>query len=258
MATENTTGVRLGRREFVLGMTPALFHWPGFLQQKPVKVLSGVEFRVLRYDPVGFRKSPRRYLMIHGDEDTARDVLTSYMADHEGVAFIVTSKTREVMINGVKIDANRMFSRVGAALSINRLTPGLDGQKVAATLDFLDDKHQREFFLKELLPQKGSRLVALHNNRDYSVNDEIAASDQTSIPQPKLPGFFFLCTDAKDYALLKQSPYNVVLQSKPDPDDGSLSRLAARRGFRYINLECPVGEYEGQQERLRWMDDRLP
>ncbi len=100
--------------------------------------------------------------------------------------------------------------------------------------------------------------MALHNNRDYSVNDEIAASDQTSISEPKLPGFFFLCTDAKDYEILKESPYNVVLQSKPDPDDGSLSRLAARRGFRYINLESPVGEYEGQQERLRWMDDRLP
>src|SRR5271167_4507845 len=110
---ENRTGIRLGRREFVLGMTPGLFRRPGFLK-KPVEQLSGVEFRVIRYAPVAPAKSHRRYLVIHGDEDTARDVLTSYMYDHDGVAFIVTGKTREVTIEGVKIDPNRMFSRVGA------------------------------------------------------------------------------------------------------------------------------------------------
>lgn len=250
---ENHTGFRFGRRDFLLGMTPALA--PGFLK-KPVQTLSGVEFRVYRYDPVAFLQSPRRYLMIHGDEDTARDVLTSYMYDHDGIAFVVTSKTREVEINGVKIDPNRMFSRTGAEQSIRGLTPGIDSAKAAGTLDFLD--RQREAFLKELLPQKGSRLVALHNNRDYSVNNEIAASDATSIKEPHLPQHFFLCTNAKDYEVLKQSPYNVVLQTKPDPDDGSLSRLAAKRGVRYINLECAIGEYEAQQERLRWLDDRLP
>ena len=57
--------------------------------------------------------------------------------------------------------------------------------------------------------------------------------------------------------MLKDSPFNVVLQSSPDPDDGSLSRLAARRGFRYLNVECSVADYEAQQERLRWIDDRF-
>ena len=253
------TGIHFGRREFVLGMAaPAFLHRPAFLK-KPVRMYAGVEFNVLRYDPVAFRESPRRYILVHGDEETARDILGSYMYDHDGVAFLVTSKSRELEINGVKIDPNRMFSRVGAELSIRKLTPGLDQAKITATLDFLDDpKHGRELFLKDLLPQKGGRIVALHNNRDYSVNDEIAASDEKSIKQPKLPQHFFLCTNAKDYEILKQSPYNVVLQSKPDPDDGSLSRLCAKRGVRYINLECAVGEYEAQQERLRWLDDRLP
>jgi len=260
---ENKTGFRLGRRDFLLGMTPALA--PGFLK-KPVQTLSGVEFHVYRYSPVAFLQSPRRYVILHGDEDTARDVLSSYMYDHDGIAFVVTSKTREVeisgakisgaKISGVKIDPNRMFSRAGAEKSIRGLTPGLDAAKLTSTLDFLD--RHREAFLKELLPQKGSRLVALHNNRDYSVNNEIANSDASSIKEPRLPQHFFLCTDAKDYEVLKQSPYNVVLQSKPDPDDGSLSRLAARRGVRYINLECAIGAYEAQQERLRWLDDRLP
>ena len=85
----------------------------------------------------------------------------------------------------------------------------------------------------------------------------MAASNETSLKQMERPTDFILCSDAKDYAVLKDSPYNVVLQSSPDPDDGSLSRLAARRGFRYLNVECAVGNYEAQQERLRWIDDRL-
>lgn len=232
------------RRLFLAGWIPWFFH------KRPELILSGVQFRVVRY-----AHSPRRFLVIHGDEDTARDVLSGYMFDHDGVAYLVTGKDRDVEILGAKIDPNRMFSREGAERSLHSLNPNLNPEQVVAVLDYLD--HEREKFLKHLIPSKGSRLFALHNNRDYSLQDELAASDQTSIKQPAQPRNFFLCTDPKDYDVLKLSPFNVVLQSKPDPDDGSLSRLAARRGFRYINLECGIGEYEAQLERVRWLDDRL-
>jgi hypothetical protein len=88
--------------------------------------------------------------------------------------------------------------------------------------------------------------------------DEIADSDRTSLKQPERPREFFLCTDPRDFDILSKSPFNVVLQTKSEPDDGSLSRLAARRGFRYINLECAIGSYEDQMQRLRWLDDHLP
>lgn len=233
----------LSRRALIFGF-PGLFH-------KPEQDLCGVRFRVLRYG-----HSPRRFVRIHGNEDTAGDVLSTYMFDHEGIAYIVMNKDRNVQIEGVTIDPNRMFSRVGTEKSIQNLNQGLAPEKASAALDFLD-KH-REKLLKDLIPPQGSRLFALHNNRDYSVQDEIAASDQTSIKQPDTPRNFFLCTSPADYDLLKQSPFNVVLQTKPEPDDGSLSRLAARRGFRYINLECALGDYEGQQQRVRWLEDRLP
>jgi hypothetical protein len=234
------------RRSFLLGWVPALFH-------RPTAVLCGVQFRVLRNG-----HSPRRFLVIHGDEDTARDVLTRYMqgGGGHGVAYIVTGKTREVGIEGAKIDPNRMFSNEGARTSLRGLNPNIDPEQMIAVLDFLDSR--REKLLKALIPPPGSRLFAMHNNRDYSVQDELAASDRTSIKQPDQPRNFFLCTDPKDFEILMQSPYNVVLQSKPDPDDGSMSRLAARRGFRYINLECAIGEYEAQLERVRWLDDHLP
>ena len=243
-----TSANGFGRRAFLFTLLPAsfpaLFHWPR-------TKLSGVRFAVRSY-----AHSSRRFLVIHGDEDTARDVLNAYMYDHDGVAYIVTGTTRDVEINGVKIDPNRMFTRAGAEVSIRAENTNLDPQRVVNVLDYLDK--ERGKLLKRLIPPKGGRLFALHNNRDYSVQNEIAASDQTSIKQPTNPQAFYLCTDPHDYAILKESPFNVVLQSKADPDDGSLSRLAARRGFRYINLECAIGDYEGQMERLRWLEDRLP
>jgi hypothetical protein len=243
MTREIDAGAGLGRRAFVLGWIP-FFH-------QAYTELSGVRFHVLRYG-----HSPRRYVVIHGDEDTAKDVMASYMSDHEGVAYIVTGKERNVEIDGLKIDPNRMFSREGAERSLRNLNSGVDVEKVIGVLDFLDK--ERGKLLKQLIPAHRSRLFALHNNRDYSVKDELAASDQTSIRQPDLPRNFFLCTNPGDFQVLKESPYNVVLQTKPEPDDGSLSRLAARRGFRYINLECALGDYEGQLQRVRWLDDHLP
>lgn len=247
---KNETNPTLGRRSFLLGMFPVFAHRDPLFRPRE-ETLCGIDFQVYRYA----LRTPRRFLFIHGDEDTARQVLSAYMDDHDGIAYLVTGKERNVTIAGAKIDPNRMFSRVGAQSSIRELNPNMDAGKMSAALDYLD--HHRELLLKRLTPAKGSRLVALHNNRDYSVNSEIAASDQTSLKEPTRPGNFFLCTDARDYDMLKQSPYNVVLQSKPDPDDGSLSRLAARRGFRYINLECAIGNYEDQMMMLRWLDDRL-
>ena len=156
------------RRAFLIGWLPGFFH------RKPLETLSGVEFRVIRY-----AHSPRRYLVIHGDEDTARDVLSTYMYDHDGVAYIVTGKTRNVAMQGLQIDPNRMFSREGAERSLHALNPNANPEQVIAVLNFLDK--ERGKLLKDLIPHKSSRLFAMHNNRDYSVQDEIAASDQTSI-----------------------------------------------------------------------------
>lgn len=239
-----STGIGLERRSF-------LFGWLPFAFSRSEISLAGIRFRVIRHG-----RSPRRYLMIHGDEDTARDVLTRYMTDHNGVAYIVTGKQRTVEIRGVKVDPNRLFSRAGADFSIRGLNPGLDVERLIDVLDYLDA--ERGKLLRRLIPGKGSRLFALHNNRDYSVQDELAASNETSIKQPALPRNFFLCTDPRDFGILRQSPYNVVLQTEADPDDGSLSRLAARRGFRYINLECAIGEYDAQMERVKWLDEHLP
>lgn len=233
------------RRSFILGA----FGFPWFFRRHYVE-FCGVHFHVLRHG-----HGPHRYLRIHGDETTAAEVLTAYLSDHPGIGYSVTNTKRNVEIQGLKIDPNRFFSRIGAEKSLRNLNPDADAAKISAVLDFLDRDRPR--LLARLIPPAGGRMFALHNNRDYSVQDELAASDQTSIRQPDLPRDFFLCTRPEDYKILKESPYNVVLQTQAEPDDGSLSRLFARRGLRYINLECAIGAYDAQMERVRWLEAHL-
>jgi hypothetical protein len=230
----------------------AIFGWlPAFFGHSDVS-LGGVRAQVLHQ-----KKGPRRYLVIHGDETTAKSVLTSLMATQSGTGYVVRSATRTVELNGLKIDPNRLWSRAGAERSLGSLNPGADPVKSQMVLHQLD-RHRPEA-LKRLTPLPGSRLFALHNNaHGYSMLDELEGSDKTSTPQKDQPRYFFLCTDPADFERLRQSPYNVVLQTQSEPDDGSLSRLAARQGFRYINLECALGDYNAQMERVQWLEANLP
>jgi hypothetical protein len=238
------------RREFlVLGLG-----WFPFFWRRPRSVrLAGAEFRVVRRG-----RSPNRYLHIHGNEETARRVLDDRLVSTPGTYFLIRNNVRNVPVRGGQLDPNRMFSRTGAEANLKRLNPKWSPAEIARTLGDLD--RGRNKLLHALLPPPGGRLVALHNNSaGYSVRDEVEISDRTSLRQPDDPHAFFLCTSPDDYAILAASPYNVVLQQHgPKDDDGSLSRLAARRGVRYINLEVGLGNFARQKEMLDWLERRLP
>ena len=237
---------RLSRRQFLI------FGWIPFLRPRHIS-LNGAHFRILRNG-----HSKRRYLVIHGDEETARAVLTRFIDTHDGIAYIIQSHTRNVPIEGGEIDPNRMFSRVGAGASLKSLNPAWTPQQLDAALALLD--RGRPHLVKALFPPRGGLLVALHNNSEqYSVADEQPISDAVSLREPSNPHAFFLCTDPSDFRTLATSPYNVVLQQKiQQTDDGSLSRLAAGSGVRYVNLEVRMGSSERQTEMLRWLDRNLP
>jgi hypothetical protein len=239
---------RLSRREALC----ASLSWFPFFRAKHV-ALAGARFRVVRYGA-----SKRRYVHIHGNEETARQVLLAHMRSREGVAHLIEGATRNVTVEGGRIDPNRMFSRVGAEASLKRLNPEWSAARVARALDVLD--RGRERLVKALLPPSGGLTVALHNNSPgYSVRDEQPISDAASIREPGNPRAFFLCTDEDDFRKLSESAYNVVLQKRaPRDDDGSLSRLAAARGVRYVNLEVAVGQFARQQEMLAWLEWVLP
>src|SRR5262249_55473574 len=150
---------------------------------------------------------------IHGNEETARQVLLAHMRSRFGVAYLVESPTRNVPIEGGQIDPNRMFSRAGAEASLKRLNPDWTAERGSRGLAVLD--RGRERLVKALLAPEGGLTVALHNNSEgYSVRDEQPISDATSIREPANPHAFFLCTDREDFRALSESAYNVVLQQK--------------------------------------------
>ncbi|MBV9506399.1 MAG: hypothetical protein JO323_15480 [Acidobacteriia bacterium] len=234
----------LSRRHFAFG-------WLPFLRPKHIS-LNNARFRIVRHG-----NSRRHYLLIHGNEETARRVLLRFMETHEGTAFLIEGNTRNVSLEGGELDPNRMFSRAGAEANLKNLNPDWNPQRVNSALAVLD--RGRERLLKALLPRDRGVLVALHNNSEaYSVKDEVDISDSVSLREPANPHAFFLCTDRSDFAILAMSPYNVVLQqSKPKEDDGSLSRLAAARGLRYCNLEVALGNADRQFEMLRWLNENV-
>ena len=253
-------GREFSRREFLaLGGAGAVlrspFHHLPWWRPKEV-AMAGARFQIVR-SKLKHQPSRRRYLLIHGDEQTAREVLLRHMRSHSGVAFLVEGRTRNVPIASGQIDPNRMFSRRGAQVSLQSLNPAWTPAQLEAALDLLD--REREPFLQAILPPEGGLLVALHNNQQFNFADEQPDSDQSARNQPDDLHALFLCTDPADYKLLAASPFNVVLeQHMRAPDDGSLSRRAAARRLRYVNLEVKEGDAARQREMLDWLEQHLP
>jgi hypothetical protein len=235
------------RREFLI----AAGFLPFFGSHNRV-TMAGISFRIVRRG-----SSPHRYLHIHGNETTARDVAMELVNAHGGTALLIQSNERYVPLRDGRIDPNRMFSSEGASRNLRMLNPGWSEAQIAnGALALSRDRHK---FLKAIRPPVGGRIVALHNNSSgYSVESEVAISDKTSLKDAKNPHEFFLATDPRDYDKLATSPFNVVLQNTaPKDDDGSLSRLATKLGIRYINLECGLGKIERQRELLGWLEENL-
>ena len=82
--------------------------------------LGGARFRILRNG-----RSRRRYVRIHGNEETARQVLERHMLTHAGLAYVIDSQVRLTNVKSLKLDPNRMFSRVGAEANLKALNPGV-------------------------------------------------------------------------------------------------------------------------------------
>ena len=217
---------------------------------------AGTKFQIVRSKRPKHARY-RHYLLIHGDEHTAREVLTAWMQNHRGIAYLIENKTREIPIAGGKVDPNRIFSDAGAEANLAKENPNWTAAQTRAAMAVLNA--EREKLLHAILPSNREVLFALHNNdSDYSVMNEAPLADQAALNQRDTPHNFFLCTDPGDYQVLAGSPYNVVLQQYVRaPDDGSLSRRAAHRNVRYVNLEVRMGEAAKQTEMLAWAESHL-
>lgn len=219
--------------------------------------MAGIRFRRIKNGG-----SSRRYLHIHGNENTARETLVEHLKRHKGTAWLIESRVRNVPLKGGQIDPNRMFTREGAERSLR----ALNREKVAQpqgdvwlsnALRVLD--RERGKLIRALTPPSRGLLVALHNNSSgYSVRDEVPLSNDSALNDAQNPHEFFLCTDPGDFKKVAFSPFNAVLQNQASgPDDGSLSRLSAKLGVRYVNIECALGKADRQRAMLGWLEQRL-
>jgi hypothetical protein len=216
-----------------------------------------------QYCGIGFRtmgrgRSTRRYFWIHGDETTARDVLEAHMRTHRGRALLVDNPTRTIRVGNMEFDPNRMFTEEGLERNLVRLNPAADAAARRQIHELVS--RDRERLLHALIPPRRGLLTVVHNNsRGYSIHDEAPISNAVSMPVPGEPNDFMLCTDAGDFAILRGGPFNVVLQNEAKgEEDGSLSRLMARRGVRYVNIEAALGRAESQRAMLEWLERNLP
>jgi hypothetical protein len=235
----------LSRRAFLLGAASPL--------------AAEKEYRIggIRFTEVKNGKSKRRYLHVHGNETTAREVLREHMGRYNGIAYFVVSAKRNVEVQGgCMVDPNRMFSRLGAEKSMKRFNRDAPETRINSCLGALD--RDREKFVKKLLPPKGGVLIAMHNNSEgYSVNDELAISDQVALNDKDHPRDFMLATNEGDFRIIAKSPFNVVLQKTVRNEDGSFSVLAATRGVRYVNIEAALGNKAKQAAMLEFLEKNL-
>lgn len=202
--------------------------------------------------------STRRLLRIHGNEKTAREAVELLIEEMPGEAWIVESKTRHVTLGALRLDPNRMFSRVGAEKNLRLLNPAAAPEAVAALLDRLD--RERQGMLEMLAPPAGGLWIAAHNNGPgYSMETEAPISRRIHRPEPGEPRDFLLFTGERDYEIAARGPYNALLQDRPGgEDDGSLSRWCAARGVRYVNVETAHGRLDKQLAMLRWLFSAMP
>ena len=216
--------------------------------------IGGIEFQVLENESSQFH-----YIWLHGDERTALMLINEHIKTHLGRAFLINNEEREVRVGGLLLDPNRMFSRNGAEKNLQKMNANYSRAELEKILDNLD--RDREPFFDMIKPPDNGLLISLHNNlRGYSIEDELSRSDDISIKNGDHPDHhdFYICTDPDDFKKLSQSPYNVVLQSgQSASDDGSLSRMAARKNVRYINIETRLGYLSVQRKMLQYVVEHL-
>ena len=197
------------------------------------------------------------YIIIHGDENTAKLLLNEKLSVKPGMYLIIDSKTREVPLYNTRVDPNRLFSRAGSRKALRKFKPVWEKKELEDALNYID-KERHDFF-NLIFPDSLGVLIALHNNlRGYNLKHEIKNSRLVSIKDVDNLENFILCTSYKDYEKIVDGPFNVILQDEiQDKDDGSLSWAALKNGVRYINIETRLGWLSSQRKMLNFVEKVL-
>lgn len=111
-------------------------------------------------------------------------------------------------------------------------------------------------FAKQVLATIPSgKIVAVHNNKDYSLLDYLPlhplAQDARALYYSQHVYYrnFYLVTQGQDFNRYKKLGFNVVQQAINAQDDGSLSIALKQR--HYVNVEAGYGELKPQIQMLK-------
>jgi hypothetical protein len=221
--------------EFQLADTSVIFHW--------------------HY----LNNSRLMFLVIHDDENTSSEIAFKTMGRYN--ASMVEMKNDNKYLYSFSFEnqpyqfnPNRIFSFEGIRNTVGKF--GRDNKKLCESISLLSSQITGTFFLDQ------DFIVALHNNTDqgfsilsYQTDSILKRSAENVFINPELdPDDFFLVINPEHFNILRQTGFNVVLQSSDlSEDDGSLSFWCLKNGIPYVNLEAEHFHYLEQY----WMLDLL-
>ena len=195
--------------------------------------------------------SGKAFIHVHQTETTALEA-ARLLVNEEGGSVLTLHHpgARNIVfhLNHVRyeFDPNRMFTDVGIQKTLQQFGP------------YSAEAHQAVQALAsrvtQLLP-KNQRIIAVHNNKSYSLRDyypgHMLASEVEAlhVAAPQAYRNFYLVTQKADYSRLTQRAFNGVLQVSPPDDDGSLSVYLTTKP--YVNVEAGYGQLAAQVAMLK-------
>ena len=210
-----------------------------------------------------------RYVVLHGDEETAPLATEMHLKLHPGVMIqLVNPRKRWVTFKlpglpyTYDFDPNRIFSRAGIEKNVRALNRRTRPSRYPRL--FEEVEKFRGQFLKLLLGSRPPDLavIAAHNNSTSPRSDfsfETFVNSRGYFPgveamqykRSQSPFNLFIVTESAVYDELARRGLNVVLENAElAHDDGSLSVFCGRERIRYANIETRQGELARQIDML--------
>ncbi|MBA3535475.1 MAG: protein tyrosine phosphatase [Tatlockia sp.] len=188
---------------------------------------------------------------VHENEVTALAAARLYVVRKGGTLITLKHSGQRNIVFHLKglryeFDPNRIFTNEGIRKTLHKY--GHYSQGAYVEVKKLATK------ILCLLPKTG-KIVAVHNNRDYSIKEYFPkhslAADIMALyyrPNSNYRNFYFV-TKKQEYNRLKSKKFNVALQAKKPQNDGSLSYYLGKKN--YINIEAAYGALNAQLKMLR-------
>jgi hypothetical protein len=187
---------------------------------------------------------------LHDNETTSVKAARAWLEEHGGLLIkFENNNQRTIRFNfkgqRYEFDPNRIYTREGITATMNEF-----GRFTEAAADAVEQFAAR---VLQLIPEKNTCIVALHNNTDglFSVTSYLPGHERegdarmvTAQPEQDADDIF-LTTDSLLYGELAGAGYNSIWQDKDHvKKDGSLSVYCAQKGLRYLNCETQHGKVE--------------